>query len=113
MKVLCAALLLLYSAHAFAHAILIRSTPAPDATIHGPNITITLDYNSRIDARRSTLVLIGPENRILPLHMEAVSRPAELKATAAHLASGAYSIHWQVLAADGHITRGEVPFHVK
>lgn len=112
-KALCAAALLMYSAHAFAHAILVHSTPEPNATIGGSNVVITLDYNSRIDVGRSTLVLIGSGNRILPLHVEAPHQPAELKATAAHLAPGVYSIHWQVLAADGHITRGEVPFRVK
>jgi methionine-rich copper-binding protein CopC len=28
------------------------------------------------------------------------------------LAPGAYTLHWQVLAVDGHITRGNVPFTV-
>ena len=26
---------------------------------------------------------------------------------------GDYVLHWQVLATDGHITRGDVPFTVK
>jgi methionine-rich copper-binding protein CopC len=30
----------------------------------------------------------------------------------AHLAPGNYTIRWQVLAVDGHITRGDVPFTV-
>jgi hypothetical protein len=28
------------------------------------------------------------------------------------LTPGRYVVHWQVLAVDGHITRGEVPFTV-
>jgi methionine-rich copper-binding protein CopC len=28
------------------------------------------------------------------------------------LAAGAYRLRWQVLASDGHITRGEIPFTV-
>jgi methionine-rich copper-binding protein CopC len=31
----------------------------------------------------------------------------------ADLSPGAYSVRWQVLAVDGHITRGEVPFTVR
>ena len=34
-------------------------------------------------------------------------------ATAKSLKPGAYSIRWQVLAPDGHISRGEIPFTVK
>ena len=29
------------------------------------------------------------------------------------LAPGKYKIRWQVLAIDGHITRGDIPFTVK
>jgi len=29
------------------------------------------------------------------------------------LVRGAYKLRWQVLAADGHITRGEISFEVK
>jgi copper resistance protein C len=28
------------------------------------------------------------------------------------MAPGSYSVRWQVLAIDGHITRGDVPFTV-
>jgi hypothetical protein len=36
------------------------------------------------------------------------------KRLAAHLGliPGAYVVRWQVLAVDGHITRGDVPFTV-
>jgi methionine-rich copper-binding protein CopC len=29
------------------------------------------------------------------------------------LVKGAYVLRWQILAMDGHITRGNVPFQVK
>ena len=32
--------------------------------------------------------------------------------TAAELQPGEYTVRWQVLAVDGHITRGDVPFTV-
>jgi methionine-rich copper-binding protein CopC len=31
---------------------------------------------------------------------------------AADLAAGGYVLRWQVLAIDGHITRGDIPFAV-
>ena len=34
---------------AFAHAVLVTSTPAKDSTVEGPDVAITLKYNSRVD----------------------------------------------------------------
>jgi len=98
---------------AFAHAILVRSTPADHSVVHTRNVTLTLDYNSRIDAARSTLTLTGPAGRNRPLQRKSASRPAELKAFAAKLGNGTYHVHWQVLASDGHITRGDIAFTVQ
>ena len=61
--VLMLALFLVCSPRAFAHAVLVRSTPADGAVLHTGNITFTLDYNSRIDERRSVLHLTGSGNQ--------------------------------------------------
>ncbi len=97
---------------AFAHAILMHSTPVDQAVVHSRNVDLTLDYNSRIDASRCTLILTSPAEKNLPVQMQSSSKPWELKAFATNLASGIYHIHWQVLASDGHITRGEIVFTV-
>ncbi len=107
-----AVLLFAAAPSAFAHAILIHSTPADQAVVHSRNVDLTLDYNSRVDAARSTLTLTGPAGTNLPVQIESSAKPSELKAIASNLASGTYHIHWQVLASDGHITRGQVEFTV-
>ena len=38
--------------------------------------------------------------------------PNVVAATTAALTAGAYVLRWQVLAIDGHITRGDIPFMV-
>jgi methionine-rich copper-binding protein CopC len=38
--------------------------------------------------------------------------PDTLAATVDRLGSGHYRLRWQVLAVDGHITRGDIPFTV-
>ena len=98
---------------AFAHAVLLSSTPRKNATVTGPEITISLKYNSRVDGAHSSLSLIKPDGSIE--RIEALSQPAAdiLTATAHHLGKGAYVLRWQVLSSDGHITRGEVPFQVQ
>jgi len=49
-----------------------------------------------------------------PAPKETVSGPADtLSARGQGFAPGEYRLKWQVLSADGHITRGEHPFTVK
>jgi methionine-rich copper-binding protein CopC len=97
---------------ALAHAVLVSSTPQKDAAVTGPNITISLKYNSRIDGSRSTLSLLKPDGTVVKI--DAVGQPAPdiLSATGHGLTKGSYVLRWQVLAGDGHITRGELPFQV-
>ncbi|HZS81737.1 MAG TPA: copper resistance CopC family protein [Stellaceae bacterium] len=97
---------------AFAHAIISGSSPAAGATVKGPAVTLTLRYNSRIDQERSRLTLIGPDGKPRPLTLQPADAPDTLSAKASGLRPGAYKLHWQVLAIDGHITRGDIPFHV-
>jgi len=94
-----------------AHAVLIASQPALGAKVQPGTVDMTLRYNSRIDARRSRLTLIRPDQgqTVLPI---TPGDHEDVLTTKSDLSAGAYVLHWQVLAVDGHITRGEVPFSV-
>jgi methionine-rich copper-binding protein CopC len=96
---------------AFAHAILIDSTPAPLAHIPAGPLNLVFRYNSRIDAARSKLTLKRPDETTERLTIDASPSEDSLKSTLT-LTPGAYVASWQVLATDGHITRGTVPFTV-
>lgn len=98
---------------ALAHAVLLSSTPQKNAFVSGPNITINLKYNSRVDGARSTLSLLKPDGTIEKIDSPAQPAPDVLSAIGRGLTKGAYVLRWQVLASDGHITRGEVPFQVQ
>jgi methionine-rich copper-binding protein CopC len=108
-----ASLFLLTARPGHAHAILMAATPAANATVSGPDLEIHLRFNSRIDGARSHLSLVLPDKHVRALTLDPQPTPAELTAPVRELAPGAYRLRWQVLAADGHITRGEVPFQVK
>jgi len=97
---------------AFAHAVLVTSTPAKDSTVAGPDVAITLKYNSRVDGSHSSLSLLKPDQSIERLSGLSQKGPVELDATVHGLVKGAYVLRWQVLSADGHISRGELPFSV-
>jgi len=100
---------------ATAHAILVTSTPAAKSTVFGHDLVIELRFNVRIDAARSRLTLLPPGAAAKPLALAIQKQAAAeiLSSHAAGLQPGEYSIRWQVLASDGHITRGVVPFTVR
>jgi len=94
------------------HAILKETTPAANSKVAGPNVPISLKYNVRIDAKLSKLMLLNPDNSTTELKIDEQKSPDTLTSKASGLKAGAYRIRWQVLAPDGHITRGEIPFTV-
>lgn len=97
---------------ASAHAILMKSEPVAGASVPTGKADMSFQYNSRIDRARSRLTLTKPDHsqsvlKIVP------SGPPDLLQTSTELTTpGAYVVRWQVLAIDGHITRGDVPFTV-
>jgi copper resistance protein C len=97
----------------YGHAILLSSTPGLSQVVHGPDVEIKLRFNSRIDAKRSRLTLVEPNGAQLTLPVSETAPPDSLNAQARGLTDGSYVLRWQVLAGDGHITRGEVPFRVR
>jgi copper resistance protein C len=105
-------MLLLGVRFAGAHAVLKESSPSPNSTVVGPDVPLRLQFNVRIDAGRSKLQLVNPDNSIVDLTVEKQSSPDTLTAKMTALKAGQYKIQWQVLAPDGHITRGEIPFKV-
>jgi methionine-rich copper-binding protein CopC len=101
----------LSAAPAFAHAVLTSSRPAQGASVPAGDIAIALHYNSRIDQGRSRLALArqGDKETVLPISKD---EAPDTLASSAHLAPGAYVLHWQALSVDGHVTRGEIAFTV-
>jgi copper resistance protein C len=97
---------------ALAHAVIIASDPATDAVLRGPDQPVLLRFNSRIDQERSRLTLLRPDAETAPVTLDASTGPDTLGATLHGLAPGHYRLRWQVLAIDGHITRGDLPFEI-
>ena len=96
---------------AAAHAILIDSAPAIHARIPAGHAAMMLRFNSRIDRERSRLTLVGADDTEKRLPIDK-GGPPDVMTTADDLRPGSYTVRWQVLAVDGHITRGDVPFTV-
>jgi methionine-rich copper-binding protein CopC len=97
---------------AFAHAALQTAVPAANSTVHAGVVPIILTYNSRVDAAHSSLSLLKG-GQAQQLVIDGKAAPNALKSQTNPLAPGHYILRWQAVAADGHISRGEVAFEVK
>lgn len=107
-----AACLLLAARPAAAHAIIVAAKPDVGATVAGPSVAIDLRFNSRIDHLRSRLWVSAGGDKTVPIAIEKSGPADHLTGEAEPLSPGDYVLHWQVLAVDGHITRGDIPFRV-
>ncbi len=101
----------LVPALAQAHAILEESAPPAGGSVKAGPVELRLRYNSRIDQSRSRLTLIRPDHSrdTVPITPGA---PPDILSAHLELTPGDYVVRWQVLAVDGHITRGDVPLVV-
>jgi len=97
----------------WAHAILMDSTPKSNSTAQGPDLDIMLRYNVRVDGSRSRVMLVAGDGTSTPLTLAKQAKPDILQMHASGLKAGAYKLQWSVLASDGHMSKGEVPFTVK
>lgn len=103
---------LLRAGPARAHAIVVESTPAVGAEVAATELDLMIRFNSRVDAERSRLLLERPDGAEMPLEILPSDSADRLNAKLRDLTPGAYTVIWQVLSADGHITRGTLPFSV-
>jgi methionine-rich copper-binding protein CopC len=98
---------------ALAHAVLVSAQPGDNSTVAGPDVAVLLKYNSRIDMEHSTLVLLAPGGKLGKIAIGSQPTPGLLSARLTGLVKGAYELRWQVLAIDGHVTRGKLFFQIK
>jgi methionine-rich copper-binding protein CopC len=107
-----AVLLCAGSGPALAHAIIVEATPAAGAVVRGDRVDIHLRFNSRIDHRRSRLTILDALGKEKVVSFDTNAPTDAITARVNGLAPGEYRLRWQVLALDGHITRGDIAFRV-
>jgi methionine-rich copper-binding protein CopC len=106
---------LLATSPAWAHAHLVSSNPAANATITAAPKTITLTFNEKLVADFSKFDLTMPEMANMKMAVKTtVSKDGKsiVGTTQAPLPKGAYKIVWTAASADGHKMNGEVAFKV-
>lgn len=102
----------LVPATATAHAVVVEASPGVNATVKASGFPVRITYNSRIDHRRSKLLLIDRDGKETEIPHRTDVPADQMQGAAGMLAPGKYKLRWQVLAVDGHITRGDIPITV-
>ena len=108
-----AAALLLAATSANAHANLVSSIPAKNATIASPT-TITLHFSEALEMKVSGFKVTDIDGK--PVAIKAVKAPdakSLAAAPAAPLAPGLYTVSWTSMGDDAHKMTGTLSFTVK
>jgi methionine-rich copper-binding protein CopC len=105
----------LIPAAAYAHAIVLESSPRPGAVLARPPAQITLRFNSKIEKRFTRLTLATGNQPPAPVTAarDEPAAPDRLVIPIHSLAPGDYTLRYRVLAVDGHITEGVLRFTVE
>ena len=101
------------ASEAGAHAIIMDARPAMNSTVAPGDIDLRLRFNSKIDVARSSLTLSRPDGATAPIAAASDARKGEIGGRVSATLEGRWTLHWQVLSLDGHITRGDVIFFVR
>ena len=107
-----AAALLAASSTASADVTLTASNPAQGATVKTPLKTISLTFSEPVNGEQITVSLAGPGGSPISLARQPSSVDATVSQPVPALANGAYSLAFDVVAADGHPLSGKVAFTV-
>jgi len=97
---------------ALAHAVIVSANPTADQHVAAGKVAVRIEFNTRIDKERSRLQVMAPTGDKTDVPIDQAGEPNVVAGTTADLTPGAYVLRWQVLAIDGHITRGDIPFTV-
>lgn len=104
----------LIASQASAHARLVASDPAANATVAAPK-TVSLTFNEKLAPAFSTFEIARADGVKIPVKTTvSKDRKTVSGAPRDRLAAGAYKVTWRVAAADdGHRMDGSVTFTVK
>jgi methionine-rich copper-binding protein CopC len=102
---------------AWAHAIVIDSIPEDGAVLASQPMQIILRFNARIEKSLSSVKLLGREGHSFPVRVVssgngAASAPDRLVVRLPRLGPGEYTLQYNVLATDGHLTPGVLHFSI-
>lgn len=109
-----AAVALAPAAPAFAHAHVVSSTPAANAEVAAPK-QVSVTFNEKLVPAFSKLeIAMAGMKMDVPVKTSVSTDGKTITATPqGALMKGAYVLNWSAASADGHKTKGAIPFKIK
>ena len=113
---LAAGLVLVFSLpFAFAHAVLVKSSPAAGEVLPQDSLELHLTFTEALEPRFSTFkveAVDGGDKAPVSVSFEERDKSVVLKLEN-KLRPGSYKLHWNVVSTDTHRSEGELAFSVK
>jgi copper transport protein len=112
--VLAAAAALTLPAAAWAHAVLVRTSPQASVVVNRPPPVVLLKYSEAVEPRFAVVSVTdaaGNQQRARAPQRSATD-PTTLVVPLERLAQGWYLVYWRVISVDGHPVRGAFTFAV-
>jgi methionine-rich copper-binding protein CopC len=104
----------LWAAAAFAHAHLVRATPAEGGTVKAAPTEVTLKFNEKLEPAFSSAVIrdaAGKQVDKADAHVDKADRTV-VRVSLPSLEPGVYTVEWRVMSADTHKVNGNFTFRV-
>lgn len=108
------AALCLSTAAAFAHAHLVRATPAEGGTVKPAPTEVMLKFNEKLEPSFSTAVIrdaAGKQVDKADAHVDKADRTT-VRVSLPPLEPGVYTVEWRIMSADTHKVNGHFTFQV-
>lgn len=97
---------------AWAHAQLVSSEPAKEASLGKAPASVTLAFSERLNADFATIVVSDAAKRRIPASAPAVDAERGTVNLTQPLSNGTYTVAYRVVSVDGHTVQGSYAFTV-
>jgi copper transport protein len=101
-------------AAAWAHAVLVRTTPSPSSVVNRTPPVVLLTYSEAVEPRFAVVSVTNAagHQQIAGSPRRSEADPTTLAVPLHHLSQGWYLVYWRVVSVDGHPVRGAFTFAV-
>jgi copper transport protein len=101
-------------AAAWAHAVLVRTSPLPSSVVNGSPPVVLLTYSEAVEPRFAIVSVTNAagHQQIAGSRHRSATDPKTLVVPLHRLVQGWYLVYWRVISVDGHPVRGAFTFAV-